>query len=148
MGHQRLLQTRFSYYVSLRFEFRALMTVTISAYKTMIDSSFDRVICGRALVLFTSFMFVCVQCCPTPIPLCFCFVCLRLVYPMLPVSLDCQILISPFVFWNVFSAFGTAVISHFCQKIMHKFLITPLSSYQQFCDLVPQTTGAGLNFIL
>ena len=35
--------------------------------------------------------------------LCFCFVFLRLVYPMLPVSLDCPILISPSVFSNVYS---------------------------------------------
>ena len=27
----------------------------------------------------------------------FCFACLRLVYPMLPVSLDCPFLIGPFV---------------------------------------------------
>ena len=40
-------------------------------------------------------MFVCVQWCPTHIMLCFCFVSLRLVYPMLPVSLDCPFLITP-----------------------------------------------------
>ena len=33
--------------------------------------------------------------------LCFCFVCLRLVYPTLPVSLDCPFLIAPSVFSNV-----------------------------------------------
>jgi hypothetical protein len=32
----------------------------------------------------------------------FCFVCLRLVYLMLPVSLDCPFLIPPSVFSNVF----------------------------------------------
>jgi len=32
---------------------------------------------------------------------CFCFVCLRLVYPVLPVSLDCPFLIAPSVFSNV-----------------------------------------------
>jgi len=37
------------------------------------------------------------------IVLCFCFVCLRHVYPMLPVSLDCQFLIAPLVFSNGFS---------------------------------------------
>ena len=30
--------------------------------------------------------------------LCFCFVCLRLVYPVLPVSLDCSLLIVPSIF--------------------------------------------------
>ena len=33
--------------------------------------------------------------------LCFCFVFLRLVYPLLPVSLDCPFLIAPSVFSNV-----------------------------------------------
>ena len=33
--------------------------------------------------------------------LCFCFVFLRLMYPMLSVSLDCQFLIIPSVFSNV-----------------------------------------------
>ena len=34
--------------------------------------------------------------------LCFCFVCLRLVYLMLPVSLDCPLLIVLSVFSNVY----------------------------------------------
>ena len=40
--------------------------------------------------------------CPTHIVLCFCFVCFRLVYPMLPVSPDCPFLIVPSVFSNVY----------------------------------------------
>jgi hypothetical protein len=32
----------------------------------------------------------------------FCFVCLRPVYPMLPVSLDCQFFIAPSVFSNIY----------------------------------------------
>ena len=43
---------------------------------------------------------VCVQRCPTHIVLCVCLVCLRLVYPILPVSLDCPFLIAPSVFYN------------------------------------------------
>ena len=39
------------------------------------------------------------------IVLCYWFVCLRLVYPMLPVSLDCQFLIAPSVFSNVYNFF-------------------------------------------
>jgi hypothetical protein len=35
--------------------------------------------------------------------LCFCFVFLRLVYLMLPVSLDCPFFIAPSVFSNVYS---------------------------------------------
>jgi hypothetical protein len=51
-------------------------------------------------VLFTLFVFVCA----THIVLCcvFFFVCLRLVYPVLPVSLSCQFFIVPSVFSNVF----------------------------------------------
>ena len=40
-------------------------------------------------------MFACEWRCPTHIVLCFCSVFLRLVYPMLPVSLDCSCLIAP-----------------------------------------------------
>ena len=60
------------------------------------------VVCRRVHVLLTLFVFACAQCCPTHIVLCFCFVCLRLVYPMLPVSLDCSFLIDPSVFSNVY----------------------------------------------
>jgi hypothetical protein len=56
--------------------------------KTMFGSSLLPVVCRRAHVLFTLFVFVYVWWCPTHIVVCFCFVCLRLVYPMLPVSLD------------------------------------------------------------
>jgi hypothetical protein len=44
---------------------------------------------------------------------CFVFVCFRLVYPMLPVSLDCPFLIAPSVFSNVYleSMFNAATLS-------------------------------------
>jgi len=54
-----------------------------------------------AHVIFTSFVFVCVQWCLTHIVLCFCFV-LRLVYPMLPVSLGCPLFIAHLVFSYVY----------------------------------------------
>jgi hypothetical protein len=38
----------------------------------------------------------------SPMVLCFCFDLLRLVYPMLLVSLDCPFLIAPSVFFNVY----------------------------------------------
>ena len=41
----------------------------------------------------------------------FCFVFLRFVYPLLPVSLDCPFLISPLVFSNVYLQF--LWIAHF-----------------------------------
>jgi hypothetical protein len=40
--------------------------------------------------------------CLTHIVLCCYFICLRVVYPMLPVSLDCSFLIAPSVFSNVY----------------------------------------------
>ena len=45
---------------------------------------------------------VCVKWCSTHIVLCFCFVFLRLVYPMLPVSLDCPFFIASSVFSDVY----------------------------------------------
>ena len=40
--------------------------------------------------------------CPIHIVSCFCFVCLRLACPMLPISLDCQYLIAPFgILWRL-----------------------------------------------
>ena len=42
--------------------------------------------CKKQIVFLNNKMFVCIQWCPTHIVLCFWFVCLRLAYPMLPVS--------------------------------------------------------------
>jgi hypothetical protein len=56
--------------------------------KTMSGSSLPPVVCRRDRVLFSLLVFVCTLWCPTHIVLCFSFVCLRLVYPMLPFSLD------------------------------------------------------------
>ena len=65
--------------------------------------SLHPVVCRRAhAVLFTLFEFVCVYWCPTHIVLCICFSCLRLVYPMLPISLDCPFVIVHSVFFNVY----------------------------------------------
>ena len=79
-----------------------VMSVTISAQKTMFGSSLPPVVCRMAHVLFTLFMFVYLQWCPTHIVLCFCFVFLRLLYPMFPVSLDCPFVIATSVFSNVY----------------------------------------------
>jgi hypothetical protein len=64
--------------------------------KNMFDS------CLPSVVLFTLFVFICVYWYPTHIELCFYFVCLRLVCPMLPGFLNCPILIAPSVFSNVY----------------------------------------------
>ena len=70
--------------------------------KTMFRSSLPPVVCMRNHVLLTLFVLVCVQWCPTHIVLCFCLVFPPLVYPMLPVSLDCPLLTAPSVFSNVY----------------------------------------------
>ena len=54
-------------------------------HKTMFGSSLPPVVLGGAHVLFMLFVFFLVWWCPTHIALCFCFVCLRLVYPLLSV---------------------------------------------------------------
>jgi hypothetical protein len=51
----------------------------------------------RSLCLFT---YSAVR--PTDIVLCFSFACLRLLYYMLPVSLDCPFVIFPSVFYNIY----------------------------------------------
>ena len=54
-----------------------------------------QVVCRMAHVLFTLFVNVCVYWCLTHIVFCFIFVFLCLVYPMLPVSLDCSFFLLP-----------------------------------------------------
>ena len=58
--------------------------------KTMFDLSIPTVVCRKDHVLFALFVFDCVYWYSTHIVLSFCVAFLRLVYPMLPVSLDCQ----------------------------------------------------------
>ena len=47
-------------------------------------------------------VFACAWWCPTHIALNVCFVCVRLVCPMLPVSLGCPFLIAPSVFSDAY----------------------------------------------
>ena len=63
--------------------------------KTLFGSSLPPVVCRRAHVLFTLFVFACVWWCPAHIVLCFCFVCVRVVYPMLQVFLCCPFYLPP-----------------------------------------------------
>ena len=77
--------------------------------KRMFGSSLPRVVCMRAHVLFKLFGYSGVQ------QLCFSFVFLRLMYPMLPVSLDCSFLIASSVFSNVY--IYIYMIRYFCSRI-------------------------------
>ena len=81
---------------------RLLFCVRQDAILEQVGSSLPGVVCRRAHVLFTLFVLVCIQWCPTHIMLCFYFVVLRLVYPILPVSLYFHYLIAPSVFSNVY----------------------------------------------
>ena len=61
---------------------------------TMFGSSLPSVVCRRDHVLFTLFVLACMWWCPACVMLCICFVFLCLVYPVLPVYLDCPFVIS------------------------------------------------------
>ena len=71
-------------------------------YMCLLGSSWPPVVCRSAHVLFRLYVFVYIYWCAIHIVLCFCFVHLRLVFPMLLVSLDCQFLIAPSVFSNIY----------------------------------------------
>jgi hypothetical protein len=60
------------------------------------------VVCRRAHILFTLFVFVWAWWSPTHVVLCFCFVFLRIMYPVLLVSLDCLFFITPSVLCNFY----------------------------------------------
>jgi len=68
----------------------------------MFDSSLPPVVSKKVLVLFTLFVLATCSYYPTHMVLCVCFGFLRLVYYMLPVSLDCSFLIAPLVFPNFY----------------------------------------------
>jgi hypothetical protein len=68
----------------------------------MLGSSWSPIVCRRGNVLFRLFVLGYVWRCPTHIVLCFCCVCIRFVYHMLPVSVDCPFLIAPSAFSNVY----------------------------------------------
>ena len=70
----------------------------------MFGSSLPPVVCKRAHVLYINVRYLCsftYSGSPTYIVLCFCFVFLRLVYPMLPVLCGLSFFIAPSVFSNV-----------------------------------------------
>jgi hypothetical protein len=74
-------------------------------------------------VLFMLFVFVCVYWCPPNIVLCFCFIFLRLVYHMLPVSLDCPFFLFPLRYSLAFIAHLRVLIYlEISQKIMFVYI--------------------------
>ena len=83
--------------MSLRSEFRVVVSVTISAENDVRFVSTSSCLEGGH-VLFTLFVFVCVLSCPTYIVLYFS----SYWYPMLSVSFNCPFLIARSVFSNVY----------------------------------------------
>ena len=67
--------------------------------KTFFSSSLSLVVCRRAHVLFMSFVFVCVQWCPTHIVLCFTWSCVPYVASLDAVPVPC--LYVPLMFYNL-----------------------------------------------
>jgi hypothetical protein len=65
-------------------------TVMISAYNTMFGSSLPPVVCRRAHVLFTLFVFAVVYWCPAHIVLYFCFVFLRIIIIIIIIRNDAK----------------------------------------------------------
>ena len=71
----------------------------------------------------------------THIVLCFCFLCLRLVYPILSVSLDCPFLIAPSVFSNVYMRKGVGDLICGLKKYASKYNLNPDMKFICFTSL-------------
>jgi hypothetical protein len=96
------------------------MSVTIFRIKTMFDSSLPPVMCRRGRVFF---YVICVLFAHSGVQhviivLCLCFISLRLIYPMLQVSVDCQFLIDASVFSNVYLLINILSMSCFCLFVL------------------------------
>ena len=85
------------YYVSWRSEVRVVMSVTISAWKRYSVHLCLQLVVGRFMSYLRCLLFVCGVVMPDT---CCVFVFLRIVCPVLPVSLNCPFWIAPSVFSN------------------------------------------------
>ena len=115
-------------------EIRWTLTLSVQflmIMKTMIGSSLPPVVCRMFDVLFTLSVFVCLQWCPIHIVLCFSFVFLRLVYHILPVSLDCPFLIASSVFSNLY----LAKIYIVCAKRQTKWIRYKFHKLSSTCNI-------------
>ena len=86
----------FVYYVSVCFLIPCCNVLCDFRMQTVFGSSLFPVVCRRAHVLFTLFVFACLQWCGFALIV---FV-LCLMFPMLPVSLDCPFFIAPSRFFE------------------------------------------------
>ena len=117
-------------------DFRVVMSVTISAWKRCsVRLHLQLFVGGRISYLRYFCLFT--QWCLTHIVLCFCFIFLRLMNTMLPVSLDCPFLIAP----SVFSSVYFRVLIQVLQVNMNLRLRNRLLKLQLFQFLQEQTYG-------
>jgi hypothetical protein len=90
--------------------------------ETMFGLSLSPVVYRRAYVLLTLFVFVCVYWCPTHNVLYFCFNILRLVYHMLPVSLDYRYVIALWYSLTFIQKQEEYISSKLNVQVMHSLL--------------------------
>ena len=102
-----------------------------------IEGLLPPVVCRRTHVKFTLFLSLHMWC-PTHNVLCFSFVCLRLVYHMLPVSLDCPFVIASSVFSNGYLCICKQLHSGNCLRTMIVF---------NFKDVLISVFTNGINLI-
>ena len=100
-----------------------------TAYKQCSVRLYLQLFVGGLHVLVTSFVFVYVKCCPTHSVLCFCFVFLRLVYLMLPVSLCFSSSCVPYLasFSVFFFVLCTLSCQFLCVFLRVVYLMLPVS---------------------
>ena len=98
-----------SYYVSLASEFHVVMSVTESAYNRCSVRLYLQLFVGGLMSYLCYVSFFAYLCCSTHIVLCFCFVFLRFLYSMFPVSLECPFLIAQSIFSNVYVRYVTGM---------------------------------------
>jgi hypothetical protein len=94
-------------------------------YLSMFGSSSPPVVCMRAHVLFKLCLYA-----YSGVQLIFCFVFLRLVYPILPVSLDCPLLIAPLRYSLTFISYPS--ISILIEQDVLNFLLVKSGAYQYY----------------
>jgi hypothetical protein len=100
--HSQLLDYLFEFllchYISLRYEFRVVFPVTISAYKRCSVRRYHQLFVG---VFMSLLRYMCLLA-HRGVQYILCFVFLSFVYLMLPFSLDCPLLTASSVFSNVY----------------------------------------------
>jgi hypothetical protein len=128
-------------YCEVRYDFRI---------ETMFGLSLPPVVRMRVHGLFTLFVFACIKWCPKHMLLSIC-VFRRLVYPMLPVSLDCPFWLSLSVFSNIYLSsdhpfvirnllFVSRTSPTWCLYYNHPLVAPLIAPSKQITAILPQVT--------